>query len=57
MPLTHFLLLIVAVIVGAAVTLWVSFSAGVPEVALALVALTAAALVHLGHRNGHDHEG
>ncbi|MDB6176603.1 hypothetical protein PAF17_03685 [Paracoccus sp. Z330] len=57
MPLTHFLLLVLAVVLGAAVTLWVSFSAGVPEVALALVALTAAALVHLGHRSGHDHKG
>ncbi|SNT68735.1 hypothetical protein [Paracoccus seriniphilus] len=57
MPLTHFLLLVLAVIVAAVLTLWVSFTAGVPEVALALVVLTAAAVIHLGHRNRHDHEG
>ena len=55
MPLTYFLLLICAVIVGAAVTLWVGISAGLPMVTILLVALSCALLVHLGHRDGHDH--
>ena len=46
MPLPHFLLMIVAVIVAAAATLWVSFANGVPLVALALAALIAAASGH-----------
>lgn len=57
MPLPHFLLLILAVFLAAALTLWASFVIGVPELALLLIALSAAAIVHLGHRNGHDHEG
>ncbi|WP_272858614.1 hypothetical protein [Paracoccus stylophorae] len=57
MPLPHFLLLIVAVLLAAALTLFVFFAAGVPEIALALIVLTAAALLHLGQRNRHDHEG
>ncbi|MBU3030783.1 hypothetical protein [Paracoccus marinaquae] len=57
MPLPHFLLLIMAVLVAAFLTLWASIATGVPELALVLIALSAAALVHLGHRNGHDHKG
>lgn len=57
MPLTHFLMLIAAVILGAALTLWAGFSAGVPQIAIALVALSAALLVHLGQRDRHDHDG
>lgn len=57
MPLTHFLLMILAVALAAILTLWASFAVGVPEMALLLVALSAAALVHLRHRNGHDHDG
>jgi predicted PurR-regulated permease PerM len=55
MPLTHFLLLICAVLLGAAVTLWVGLSAGVPVTAIALVALSAVLLVHWGQRDRHDH--
>lgn len=57
MPLPHFLLLILAVVLAAALTLFASFAAGVPEVAFALVALMAAGLVHLSTRKHHDHEG
>ncbi|MDP5308379.1 hypothetical protein [Paracoccus spongiarum] len=57
MPLPHFLLMILAVVVAALLTLWASFAAGVPEMAFLLIALSAAALIHLGHRNGHDHRG
>lgn len=56
MPLPHFLLLILAVIVAAAMTLWVMFSAGVPQIAILLVALTGAALVHFSVRKRHDHD-
>ncbi|MGZ3217754.1 hypothetical protein [Paracoccus sp. T5] len=56
MPLTHFLMLITLVILGAALTLWVGFSAGIPPVAILLVALSAALLLHLGHREGQDPE-
>lgn len=55
MPLPHFLLLVVATILAAAVTLWVSLSAGVPLVAFGLLALSAAALLHIS-RGGHDHD-
>lgn len=57
MPLPHFLLLIIAILFAAMLTLWVFFAAGIPEVAVALIVLTGAALLHLGHRSGHDHEG
>lgn len=57
MPLPHFLLMIAAVLVAAFLTLWASFAVGMPELALLLIALSAAALLHLGHRNGHDHRG
>ena len=54
MPLPHFLLMIAAVILAAALTIWASLSAGVPLVALGLIALTGAAVLHLSMR---DHEG
>lgn len=57
MPLPHFLMMLLAVVLAALVTLFASFAAGVPEVALVLVLLTAAALVHIGHRSRHDHDG
>ena len=57
MPLTHFLLLIAAVITGAALTLWVSIASGWSPMAVPLLALSAALLVHLNHRSGHDHDG
>ncbi|WP_410217659.1 hypothetical protein [Paracoccus sp. (in: a-proteobacteria)] len=57
MPLTHFLMLIAVVILGCGLTLWASLSSGLPPVAIVLVALSAALLLHLGHRDGHDHEG
>ncbi|MEZ5725562.1 MAG: hypothetical protein R3E47_10825 [Paracoccaceae bacterium] len=53
MPLPHFLLLMIAVILAAAATLWVSIANGVPLVALALAALIAAAVVHFS-RNDHQ---
>ena len=54
MPLPHFLLMIAAVILTAALTIWATVSAGVPLAALALVALTGAAVLHLSMR---DNEG
>ncbi|MFV0293618.1 MAG: hypothetical protein ACK5II_10585 [Paracoccus sp. (in: a-proteobacteria)] len=51
MPLPHFLLLMVAVILAAAATLWVGITHGVPIVALALAALIAAGLVHFTRRD------
>lgn len=54
MPLPHFLLMITAVILTAALTIWATVSAGVPLAALALVALTGAAVLHLSMR---DNEG
>ena len=55
MPLTHFLMLICAVVIGAALTLWAGVAAGLPVVTILLLALSAALLVHLGHRDNHDH--
>ncbi|WP_169308761.1 hypothetical protein [Paracoccus gahaiensis] len=56
MPLTHFLMLIAAVILAAGLTLWFGLSAGVPPAAILVVTLGAALLLHLGQRNGHDHD-
>lgn len=56
MPLPHFLVLIAAVIVIAALTLWAAFAAGTPVVVLAMVTLSAAAALHLSHGNGQDHD-
>lgn len=53
MPLPHFLLMLVAVILSAGATLFAAFKAGVPLVALALLALTGAGLLHL---TAHDNE-
>lgn len=50
MPLPHFLLLLVAVIAAAALTIWAAFFAGVPVVLLGLVALIAGFLTHLAGR-------
>lgn len=50
MPLPHFLLLLVAVIAAAALTIWAAVSAGIPVVLLGLVALIAALLTHLAGR-------
>lgn len=56
MPLTHFLLLIVVVILAGAFTLWASLAAGIPLMTLLLVALSGAALLHFSTRNWHDHD-
>lgn len=56
MPLPHFLILIAAVILVAALTLWASFAAGAPAVAVALIALSGAALLHLAQGDRHDHD-
>ncbi|MDO5642825.1 MAG: hypothetical protein Q4G26_10640 [Paracoccus sp. (in: a-proteobacteria)] len=55
MPLPHFLLLMIAVILAAAATLWVSIAQGIPLVALALAALIAAALMRLGRGDHRQH--
>jgi len=47
MPLTHFLILICAVILAGGVTLWLAASAGVPLAAVALCAVLAAGFVRL----------
>lgn len=57
MPLPQFLLLIATVIMAGGVTLWVTLKAGVPLVALGLIALTGAAVLHLGSRDHRDHGG
>ena len=56
MPLPHFLLLLMAVILAAALPLWLSFAIGMPEIMLALLAQAGAALVHMSVRNHHDSE-
>lgn len=50
MPLPHFLVMLVAVIVVAALTLWASLAVGVPLQVLMLVALSAVVLVRLSAR-------
>lgn len=55
MPLPHFLMLILAVILAAGVTIWMASAAGIPLFALGLVALLAAAVVHLTARDPHSH--
>ena len=54
MPLPHFLLLLLAVILTAALTLGLSVAIGMPEIILAFLALAGAALVHMSMRNHHD---
>lgn len=56
MPLPHFLFLIAAVILIATLTLWLSFAAEIPFVALSLIALSGAVFVHLAQRDRHDHD-
>lgn len=51
MPLPHFLILILAVILAAGLTIWAASVVGIPLFALGLLALVAAALAHLGTRN------
>lgn len=53
MPLPHFLILILAVILAAGLTIWAASAVGVPIFALALVALMAAAIAHLARRQDH----
>lgn len=57
MPLTHFLVMIAAVVLAAGATVWAGLSAGVPPVAFLLIALSGALLVHLNQRGRHDHDG
>lgn len=56
MPLPHFLILILAVILGGALTLWAAFSAGAPVVVLAMATLSAAAALHLIQDRNRDHD-
>jgi len=55
MPLPHFLLLILAVILAAGLTIWVASAVGIPLFVLGLLALLAAAVAHLGMRDDHRH--
>ena len=57
MPLPHFLLMLIAVVFAAAVTLWVTVAADIPMVLLALVALSAAVLVHYSQKDHPGHDG
>lgn len=54
MPLPHFLVLIVAVVLVAALTLWAAFAAGTPAVVLAMVTLSAAAALRLSQGDRSD---
>lgn len=56
MPLTHFLVMIAAVMLAAGATIWAGLSAGVPPVAFVILGLSAALLVHLNQRGRHDHD-
>ncbi|WP_196216712.1 hypothetical protein [Paracoccus shanxieyensis] len=53
MPLPHFLILILAVILAAALTLWIASASGVPLMAMALVILMAAGIAHFAMREDH----
>ena len=55
MPLQHFLLLILAVILAAGLTIWVANAVGIPMAALGLLALVGAALAHLTMRDHRHH--
>lgn len=55
MPLPHFLVLIAGVIVASGATIWAASAVGVPIFALAIVALLAAAIMHLGQHDRQDH--
>ncbi|WP_167620068.1 hypothetical protein [Paracoccus ravus] len=50
MPLPRFLILILAVILAAALTIWAASNIGVPLLILGLAALTAAVIVHFAMR-------
>lgn len=52
MPLPHFLMLVVAVVVAGMVTLMLALAAGVPLGVLALGLVSAALLVHVLMRTG-----
>ncbi|MFN3524963.1 MAG: hypothetical protein ACK4YU_02640 [Paracoccus sp. (in: a-proteobacteria)] len=54
MPLPHFLLLIAVVLLAAGLTIWASIAAGLPMIVILLGALSAAVVLHLGHRGYHD---
>lgn len=55
MPLPHFLLLILAVILAAGLTIWAANAVGIALVMLGLLALVGAALAHLT-RHDHRHD-
>lgn len=50
MPLPHFLLMVLAVIIAAGVSLVLALAAGIPLPVLALVAAVAAVIAHLAAR-------
>lgn len=56
MTLPHFLLLVLAVIFAAGITLYVMFSAGIPQITIVLAALTGAVLVHFSTRHHRDQD-
>lgn len=47
MPLPHFLMMMLLVLLAAVLTIWAAASAGLPVATLAVTALLAAAAVHL----------
>ncbi len=51
MPLPHFLILILAVILAAGLTIWAASAIGIPLFALGLLALLAAAIADLKPRD------
>jgi hypothetical protein len=51
MPLPHFLILILAVILAAGLTIWAASAIGIPLFALGFLALLAAAIAHLTTRD------
>ena len=53
MPLPHFLILILAVILAGGLTIWLASAAGVPLFVLALLALLGATIAHLTMRDRH----
>ena len=55
MPLPQFLLMILAVILAAGLTIWVADAVGVGLVALGLLALIGAALAHRTTRDHRHH--
>ncbi|WP_199259799.1 hypothetical protein [Paracoccus binzhouensis] len=54
MPLPHFLILILAVILAAGLTIWAASAVGIPLVAIGLLALAAAGIAHLTMRDHHS---